>query len=987
MVPSDASAPHARPRERAALASVLDGAFASATAAAHPVVVAVTGAPGYGQNALVRWGATRAERAGLRVLRARAAHAESGPALGAVAQWLGSLDGPLDHRPDGSGARPLSGLAELLRAARARPTVLALEDAQWLDARSLQWLGALSRRWAGVPLALLCGGSRLGTPDPDWYDLLAGTSGAATVHRIALGPLDGTDVEGAVLRACGGPGEDGFVTAAGKISAGHPEVLDDILRRFAGDGHRPVLARVPELAALGGTVTGDHLMRALRGQSDEVVAVVRALAVCGDLLDFPLTCLLAGLDTLNEARLHAVLAELPGVIAGPGVEPLLVPALRSRVLAAATAAERADLHTRAAELAHRAAADDLAVAALLLGAAPAGRPWAVRALQTAAEAAAQRQNQRHAAALLGRALAERPAPAEHARLTLELAATHLIAEPEAGDHTLDAILRRPGTAATPGDPYPYAATSDVGPHPYADAVDARPFAATADARPRSASTGLHTQAPDAVPLPRSATPDAPASALRVRAADLGLTGGAVTVVRRAVAETLPRPEEPYHDELLALFWCADPADDGESALPLPELPQLPPCPTVPAQAAVRAWQLAVGGRRLDLAGALARTALAAAGSQGDDVRDGPLVQPWLAACRTLCLADANDEAQAGLDRLLRALSGNRLRLAAPHVLALRAELNLRRGRLEPADRDVAEGERALRLLGRPDAVAPYLRAVGILVDLESGRCERARERAVAPLPAGAEASEHWAHLLFARATVALGSGRPAEAAELLRECGRRLLSRHRLNPALLPWRSVAALAHQALGDPDEAVRLSEQELRLARRWGAPIAIGWAELSAQRVADRPGRLAGIRSAATDALRSGSAGPGYVRALAELAAVELAEGGDRHAAERSLAELCVLTARHPAGPMAARARDLAGTLDHHVVPPVDPRWESLTPTERHTAELAGRGRSNRDIAALLAVSSRAVELRLKRAYLKLGIHGRPELRALVRAMEGH
>ncbi|MGW2375461.1 helix-turn-helix transcriptional regulator [Kitasatospora sp. NPDC001683] len=977
MAPPSASAPGARQRERAALAAVLDRADFG-----RPVVVTVTGAPGYGQNALVRWAATRAERAGLRVLRARAAHAESGLAPGAVAQWLGSLHGPLDHHPlDGRGAGPLSGLADLLRAARTLPTVLALEDAQWLDAGSLHWLGALSRRWAGVPLVVLCGGSRLGWPDPDWYDLLTGTPGVATVHRLVLGPLDGTVVADAVLRACGVPGEDGFVTAVGRLSAGHPEILDDILRRFARDGHRPVLARVPELAAIGGTVTGDHLMRALRGQNEEVVAVVRALAVCGDLLDFPLTCLVAGLDTLNEARLRAVLAELPGVVAGPGLEPLLVPTLRSRVLAAATAAERADLHTRAAGLAHRAAADDVAVAALLLGAAPVGRSWAVRALRTAAEAAAQRQNHRHAAALLGRALAERPAPAEQARLTLELAATHLIGEPEAGEHIVDAILRRPDRGAR-ADPPPYAtptgAGSPVPPHPAA-----AEHGAGAEAAPRPAPASA-PRASGEVPRPAST---APAAALRVRAADLGLTGGATTVVRRAVAETLPRPDAPCHDELLALFWCAGPADDGESALPLPELPPLPPCPTAPAQAAVRAWQLAVAGRRLDLAGALARTALAAdGGSLGDDACDGPLVQPWLAACRTLCLADAHDEAQAGLDRLLRRLSGNRLRLAAPHVLALRAELNLRRGRLEPADRDVAEGERALRLLGRFETVAPYLRAVGILVDLESGRRERARERAVAPLPAGAEASEHWAHLLFARAAVALGSGRPTEAAELLRECGRRLLSRHRLNPALLPWRSVAALAHHALGEPDEAVRLSQQELRLAHRWGAPITIGWAELSAQQVADRPGRLAGIRSAAADALRCGPAGPGYVRALAELAAVELAEGGNRHAAERSLAELCVLTARHPAGPMAARARDLAGTLDHGVVHPADPRWESLTSTERHTAELAGRGHSNRDIAALLAVSVRAVELRLKRAYLKLGIHGRPELRALVRAMEG-
>ncbi|MBV6702255.1 helix-turn-helix transcriptional regulator [Kitasatospora aureofaciens] len=86
------------------------------------------------------------------------------------------------------------------------------------------------------------------------------------------------------------------------------------------------------------------------------------------------------------------------------------------------------------------------------------------------------------------------------------------------------------------------------------------------------------------------------------------------------------------------------------------------------------------------------------------------------------------------------------------------------------------------------------------------------------------------------------------------------------------------------------------------------------------------------------------------------------------------------------MAVRARDLAGTLDDRTGRPADPAWDSLSPTERHTAELAGRGHSNRDIAAMLSVSSRAVELRLRRAYRKLGIDGRPELRVLVRAMEG-
>ncbi|WP_308130223.1 helix-turn-helix transcriptional regulator [Kitasatospora aureofaciens] len=838
-------------------------------------------------------------------------------ACGGVAQWLGPLDAPGHDAGRTTPGRP-PGLADLLRAAHTRPTLLALEDAQWLDEPSLHWLGALSRRWAGAPLAVLCGGSRLGAPDPDWHDLLAAAPGAATAHHLVLSPLGPDQVAAAVARAFGRWGDEEFLAAAGRATGGHPGILDDTLRQFAWHGHRPVAARVPELGTLAATVTGDHLMRALRGLTREVVAVVRALAVCGGLLDFPLVCALAGLDTIGEPRLRAVLAQLPGIGTGDGTgtEPRLAPAVRSRVLTGASATERIDLHTRAAELAYRAAVDDVAVADLLLGTRRIGRPWALRALRIGAEAAAQRQDHRHAATLLGRALEEDPPPAEHARLVLELSAAHLLGEPEAGDHRLDAIVRRAGTDG----------------------------------------------------------------ALRVRAADLGLTGGATAVVRRAVADVLPGAGGPEQDDLLALFWCTEPTGQGEIALPVPEVPPLPPQPASPAQAAVRAWQLALRGHRLDQAGALARTALA------HESTEGPLVQPWLAACRTLCLADAHDEAEAGLDRLLRELSGNRLRLAAPHALALRAELHLRRGRLEPAERDVAEAERALHLLGRPVVIAPFLRAVGILVDLESGRRDRARERAADPLPPGAEGSDHWAHLLFARAAVALGSGSPAEAGELLRESGRRLLSRHQLNPALLPWRSLAALASHALGDRAEAARLSEQEVRLARRWGAPTTVGWAELSAQRVADRPGRLAGVRSAA-GALRCRPAGPGYVRALAELAAVELAEqGGDRKTAERSLEELSVLTARHPAGPMAVRARDLAGTLDDRTGRPADPAWDSLSPTERHTAELAGRGHSNRDIAAMLSVSSRAVELRLRRAYRKLGIDGRPELRVLVRAMEG-
>lgn len=83
------------------------------------------------------------------------------------------------------------------------------------------------------------------------------------------------------------------------------------------------------------------------------------------------------------------------------------------------------------------------------------------------------------------------------------------------------------------------------------------------------------------------------------------------------------------------------------------------------------------------------------------------------------------------------------------------------------------------------------------------------------------------------------------------------------------------------------------------------------------------------------------------------------------------------------MAVRARALAGTAAETV--PI-PGWDVLSPGEQQAALLAGTGRSNRDIAVVLQLSSRAVELRLARVYRKLRVGGRQELRALVRATEG-
>ncbi len=117
----------------------------------RPAVVSVTGRPGFGHNALLRWAGRLAEERSVRVLRVSGSLAERDLRYGAVTQLLGQL-GEVAERSLQDLRREqepacLPGLPELLHTARRTPTLVTVEDAQWLDPASVQWLQALCAAW------------------------------------------------------------------------------------------------------------------------------------------------------------------------------------------------------------------------------------------------------------------------------------------------------------------------------------------------------------------------------------------------------------------------------------------------------------------------------------------------------------------------------------------------------------------------------------------------------------------------------------------------------------------------------------------------------------------------------------------------------------------------------------------------------------------------------------------------------------------------
>jgi DNA-binding CsgD family transcriptional regulator len=102
------------------------------------------------------------------------------------------------------------------------------------------------------------------------------------------------------------------------------------------------------------------------------------------------------------------------------------------------------------------------------------------------------------------------------------------------------------------------------------------------------------------------------------------------------------------------------------------------------------------------------------------------------------------------------------------------------------------------------------------------------------------------------------------------------------------------------------------------------------------------------------------------------------GRRRDARASLQSAATIFERLGARPWSARTEAELGRLGGRVA-----SGDELTATEQRVATLVAGGRTNREVAAELVVSVRAVEANLTRVYAKLGVRSRAELAARFRA----
>jgi len=308
------------------------------------------------------------------------------------------------------------------------------------------------------------------------------------------------------------------------------------------------------------------------------------------------------------------------------------------------------------------------------------------------------------------------------------------------------------------------------------------------------------------------------------------------------------------------------------------------------------------------------------------------------------------------------------------LTSARASVLYEQGRLTEAEATLTELVDGDAIMGRysGSALATLARC-----HIEQGRPGQADTILSGLEDSGRRDSVLRALVLDARAQLRLAQHRPQEALEDAMHAGAVLGEQlSDASPGAAPWRSSAALAHLALGAPERARELVEDELERARRIGVT-----------RIVIRDLRILGLAldrergglERLAEAVALGASHPTrleYVRALIDYGAA-LRRANRRRDARDPLRLGLDLSHRGGASVLASRARAeliaAGGRPRRAALMGID----SLTTSQRRVANLAAAGLTTRQIAAALFVTPKTVEFHLRNIYAKLGVGTREEL----------
>ena len=918
-------------------------------------IVVIEGAAGIGKSSLLGEAAKLAAAERMTVLRARGGVMEREFALGVVIQLLAPSIEPLAERERERVFAGAAGLARPLfeevpdraaagdrlfarfhglhwlcaRLAEEQPLAMLLDDAHWADEHSLRFLAYLDARIDEIPAcAILAVRTGEAAAAPEALTKLIERESPRSVRPP---PLSTVAIAELVRGSLGEDTEDEVCVECARTTGGNPLLAGQLISALEERSGEDLGVDAGAIAAMGPPSVARFVAARLRRRSPTVGAVAQTLAILGDDASLADTARVAGVD--RKAAAGAVDALIEAELLHPGLPPRFVhPIIQQALHDSIPPAERVQQHLAAARELARDPGRYERVAAHLLAAGPAGpvgEQWAFDALTASARQASTRGSAVQAVRFLRRALEEDAPTSIRRSILLDLGAA-------------ESAARMPEAAAR---------------------MEQAQLLSSSPTERANAALGLSMVRFLAAELPAAVAAceevlESPGDldrelllGLEFQAAATRLVGGlpsAETFGRLlALEQEVSRGETAAERSLLAMMAVVFAATTARTANEVAAL----------AEAAWGDGQLLVEVRSEHPALAAPATTIALTAATVAIALTGRLtraIEVWTAGV---------EEGRARSSMLLYSNS-----------IALRASARIWSGDVGGAEADAGA---ALALLPADDPIVlPAALSALTDVHIEHGTLDEAVTLLRTAWPAGElPLTLSVCQALASRGRLALRMGDPSAALIDLEEAGRRSLAFAYVNPMALMWRSYAALAAARLGERDRAEELIEEELEIARRFGAPEPIGEA-LRVRALLAPSGAMAELAREAVDVLAGSELRVAHARALIDLGAA-LRRGGHRRDAREPLREGLDLANRCGSVVETDRAMDELRATGARPRRPAVSGVESLSAQERRVAAMATEGLSNREIAEALFLTRRTVEMHLTGVYRKLDVSGRGDL----------